>query len=80
MDQCYAVITPALGVDWNGMYEMIRYVGPEHCILTSDLGMGNNIFPDEGMVRFVTNLANHGFTKEEIRSMTAGNTSFLVEG
>ncbi|MED1949744.1 DUF6282 family protein [Brevibacillus centrosporus] len=80
MEQCFGVITPTYGVDWEQLYEMIRYVGPEQTILSSDLGQVNNPFPDEGMVTFVTNLLNNGFGKEEIKQMTATNTTFLVEG
>lgn len=80
MEQCFGVITPKYGIDWKGLYEAIRYVGPRHCILSSDLGQVNNPFPDDGMVAFVSNLLNNGFSKDEITCMTIQNTNFLVEG
>ncbi|TBL76075.1 DUF6282 family protein [Paenibacillus thalictri] len=80
MEQCYGVITPHYGIDWDALYETVRYVGPEHCILSSDLGQTNNPYPDEGMIDFVTRLYNNGFTKEEIKTMTVKNTTFLAEG
>lgn len=79
LEQCFGVITPVYGIDWDGLYETIRYVGPRHCILSSDLGQTNNPYPDEGMITFVKNLLDNGFTQEEIRNMTAVNTSRLVE-
>ncbi len=79
MEQCFGVINPHYGIDWDGLYETIRYVGPDHCILSSDLGQTNNPYPDEGMITFVTNLFNNGFTKEEIRRMTVENTTALVK-
>ncbi|RNB83381.1 cytosolic protein [Brevibacillus fluminis] len=79
MEQCFGVITPTYGTDWDELYEMIRFVGPERTILSSDLGQVNNPYPDEGMVAFVTNLLNNGFSKEDIKRMTATNTTFLVE-
>jgi hypothetical protein len=80
MEQCFGVITPHYGIDWDGLYETIRFVGAEHCILSSDLGQTNNPYPDEGMITFVTNLATNGFTREEIKRMTVENTTSLVEG
>jgi hypothetical protein len=80
MEQCFGTITPKYGIDWDGLYEVVRHVGPEHCILSSDLGMLNCPYPDEGMITFVTNLMNNGFKEEEIRRMTVENTTALVEG
>jgi len=80
MEQCFGVITPHYGIDWDGLYEAIRYVGPENCILSSDLGQTNNPYPDEGMLAFASNLLNNGFSKDEIKTMTVKNTTFLAEG
>lgn len=80
MDQCFGVITPEYGITWETLYEQIRFVGPGNCILSSDLGQVNNPYPDEGLLTFVTNLVENGFSKEEVKRMTAENTSFLVEG
>jgi hypothetical protein len=80
MDLCFGVITPEFGITWEELYQHIRYVGPENCILSSDLGQTNNPYPDEGLTTFVTNLVENGFSKEEIKRMNAENTSFLVEG
>ncbi|WP_236611121.1 DUF6282 family protein [Halalkalibacterium ligniniphilum] len=79
MDHCFGVITPNYGIDWDGLYEQIKYVGPKHCILSSDLGQVENPYPDEGMITFVSNLAENGFSRHEIKNMTKENTSFLVE-
>ncbi|TQR12797.1 DUF6282 family protein [Psychrobacillus soli] len=80
MEQCFGVITPVYGIDWPGLYEAIKYVGPENCFLSSDLGQTNNPYPDEGMLTFVNNLLANGFSREEIKTMTITNTNFLVEG
>lgn len=80
MEQCFGCIDPRYGVTWEELYEHIRYVGPEKTILSSDLGQISNPNPDEGLVEFVKNLAENGFSEEEIRTMTAHNTSFFVEG
>lgn len=79
MEHCFT--TPHSNKDtWVSVYEQIRSVGPQNCILSSDLGQPNGLYPDEGMQIFVTNLLNNGFTKEEIRTMIVKNTTFLVEG
>lgn len=65
---------------WEAVYEQIRYVGPEHAILSTDLGQPNSPYPDEGLLEFVQHLLNNGFKPEEIRKMTVENPTFLVEG
>lgn len=80
MEQCYGCITPEYGTTWDELYQHVRYVGPEKTILSSDLGQTNNPFPDEGLINFVKNLAENGFTDAEIIRMTRENTTFMVEG
>lgn len=78
MEHCYT--TPHSNkTTWEKVYEEIRHVGPEHCILSTDLGQPANPYPDEGLIDFVGKLSEGGFTKDEIRRMTAENTAFLVE-
>jgi stage V sporulation protein SpoVS len=64
---------------WEEVYEQIRYVGPERCILSTDLGQPDGPYPDEGLLTFVTNLLQNGFTAEEVRRMTIENTGHLAE-
>lgn len=80
MEQCFGVINPKYGMTWEGLYEIIRYVGPEKMILSSDLGQTANPYPDEGLLEFVQKLAQQGFSHDEIRQMTVENPAFLVEG
>lgn len=64
---------------WEEVYEEIRFVGPENCILSTDLGQPNSVYPDEGLQTFVNNLLENNFAEEEIRRMTVKNTINLVE-
>lgn len=80
MEECFGCITPDYGVTWEEIYEHIRYLGVEKVILSSDLGQKTNPFPDEGMITFVKNLAENGFTESEIKRMTVENTTYLAEG
>jgi hypothetical protein len=63
----------------NREYEMrdyaaaIRAIGPEHCILASDLGQqGNPLHPD-GLIAFFEGLRREGFTAAEIDRMAKTN-------
>jgi hypothetical protein len=66
-------------ISWEEVYEQIRYVGPEYCIISTDLGQPKGIFPDEGLKIFYTNLLNNGFTPDEVIRMAQINTAELVE-
>jgi hypothetical protein len=51
----------------------IREVGPQYCILASDLGqVGNPLHPD-GLAAFIEQLSQHGFSKGELDAMTKTN-------
>jgi hypothetical protein len=78
MEHCFT--TPYSNkTTWEEVYEQIRFVGPQKCILSTDLGQPTSPFPDEGLLTFVTNLVENGFGQEEVKQMTVENTSFLVE-
>jgi hypothetical protein len=78
MEHCFT--TPHSNkTTWEAVYEQIRFVGPEKCLLSTDLGQPNGPFPDEGLLTFATNLVENGFSKEEVKQMTVKNTGFLVE-
>ena len=58
--------------------EAIRRVGPQHCILASDLGQAGNPLPVDGLRSFIEGLRAEGFSAEEIRSMTVRNPRLLL--
>lgn len=80
MEECFGCITPEYGTTWEEIYDHIRYIGPEKIILSSDLGQMNNPYPDEGLITFVKNLSENGFTDSEIKRMAVENTTLLAEG
>jgi hypothetical protein len=56
----------------------IRYVGVEHCILSSDMGQpGNPLHPD-GLAAFFAGLKGQGFTQKEIDRMSKENPARLI--
>lgn len=53
--------------------EAVRAVGPDHVILTSDLGQALNPIHTDGLIAFFAQLREQGFTQQEIDRMTKLN-------
>ena len=51
----------------------IREVGPQSCILASDLGQAGNPFPPDGLAAFFAELRKEGFSQAEIDLMSKIN-------
>jgi hypothetical protein len=78
MEHCFT--TPQTGkTTWETVYEQIRFVGPDRCVLSTDLGQPQGVYPDEGLKLFAANLLGHGFSPGEIRTMVVENPTFLLE-
>ncbi len=58
--------------------DAIRRVGPERCILASDLGQADNPLPVDGMRSFVEGMKKHGFSALEIKRMAVENPALLL--
>ncbi len=56
----------------------IRAVGPEHCILSSDMGQPTNPLHPEGLVALFTGLEAQGITPAEIAEMSRTNPAKLL--
>jgi len=56
----------------------IRAVGPEHCILSSDLGQAGNPLHPDGLVAFFRGLRGQGFSEAEIDRMSKTNPARLL--
>lgn len=77
IEHCYT--TWATGkVDFEVTKTQIREIGPEHCILATDLGQKTALYPDEGMLEFAKRLYEGGFTETEIRMMMVDNPRKLL--
>jgi hypothetical protein len=57
----------------------IRAVGPEHCILSSDLGQANNPLHPDGLLAFYRYLMQQGFTEAEIDRMAKVNPAKVLD-
>ena len=64
---------------WEGVFESIRRVGPERCVLSTDLGQTINPPVAEGLGMFAQKLLDVGFDKAEVRRMAALNSAALVQ-
>ena len=56
----------------------IRAVGPEHCILSSDLGQAGNPLHPDGLEAFFKGLRGQGFSAAEIDRMSKTNPAKLL--
>lgn len=64
--------------DFADYAKAIRYVGIDHCILSSDMGQpGNPLHPD-ALVAFFAGLKAQGFTQAEIDRMSRQNPADLL--
>ena len=58
--------------------KVIRAVGVDHCILSSDMGQpGNPLHPD-ALVTFIKGMREQGFTQDEIHRMLKTNPALLI--
>ncbi len=79
MEHCFT--TPDTGkITWARAFDEIRYVGPEHCIISTDLGQPAYVYPDEGIAGFANQLLTHGFSEDEVRTMICHNPEYLING
>ncbi|WP_329319922.1 DUF6282 family protein [Streptomyces sp. NBC_01262] len=77
LERCFT--TPYTGkVSWDLWLENIRAVGPEHSVLSSDLGQPFNPPVEDGLALLADRLLAAGFTEQEIRTMAVDNTRWLA--
>jgi hypothetical protein len=58
--------------------EAIRRIGPEFCILSSDLGQQGNALPPAGFGAFLDALRAQGFSEEDVDRMSRRNPARLL--
>jgi ABC-type molybdate transport system substrate-binding protein len=58
--------------------EAIKSIGPEFCILSSDLGQKGNPLPTEGFGAFIEAMKAHGLTDPQIDRMARRNPATLL--
>lgn len=80
IEHCFFAATSACPtpVTLEEIRDQIRYIGVEHCILSSDFGQVSNPSPVEGFGTYLEKMKQIGFSKEEIRQMVRENPKALL--
>jgi hypothetical protein len=77
LERCFT--TPHTGkVTWERVFAAIRATGPEHSVLSTDLGQVFNPPVEDGLALMADRLLEAGFDDEEIRTMAVTNTRTLA--
>ncbi|TDC51178.1 cytosolic protein [Actinomadura sp. KC345] len=77
MERCFT--TPYTGkVSWDLWVDNIRAVGPEHSVLSSDLGQPFNPPVEDGLALMADRLLAEGFTEDDVRVMAVRNSRWLA--
>jgi hypothetical protein len=77
LERCFT--TPHTGkVTWERWIENIRATGPEHSVLSTDLGQVFNPPVEDGMALMVDRLLEDGFKDEEVYVMAVVNTRIVA--
>jgi Family of unknown function (DUF6282) len=67
-------------VVWGRMFEAIRATGPEHSVLSTDLGQPANPPVEDGLALVADRLLDAGFREAEVFTMAVTNTVRLAAG
>jgi hypothetical protein len=79
LERC--LTTPLTGkVDWDVWLGNIRAVGPQHSILSSDLGQVKNPPVEDGLAIMADRLLDAGFAEEDVHRMAVENTRLIAAG
>jgi hypothetical protein len=77
LERCFT--TPHTGkISWERWLAAIREAGPEHSVLSTDLGQVFNPPVADGLALMVDRLLGAGFSEEEVRTMAVSNTRRVV--
>ncbi|MEU8356599.1 DUF6282 family protein [Nonomuraea sp. NPDC048882] len=77
LERCFT--TPHSGkVSWRTWFEHIDAVGPEHSVLSSDLGQPFNPPVEDGLALLADRLLAEGFTDKDVRTMAVDNSRRLA--
>jgi len=63
---------------WDVCFENVRAVGPERCLLSSDLGQAINPPVAEGLASFAQRFLDVGFSTDEVHTMAVTNATRFV--
>ena len=65
-------------VSWEQTFDAIRATGPEHNVLSTDLGQVQNPPVEDGLALMADRLLEAGFSEDDVRTMAVTNTRLLA--
>ena len=74
----HAIMPLTLGMDPKEMAEMIRDVGAQHCILSTDFGQAYHPIPAEGLRMAIATLLQSGLTENQVEFLVKRNPARLL--
>jgi hypothetical protein len=77
LERCFAPVHTGK-VSWEATFEAIRATGPEHNVLSTDLGQPANPPVEDGLALMADRLLEAGFTGDEVHTMAVVNTRMLA--
>ena len=77
LERCFAPVHTGK-VSWEATFEAIRATGPEHNVLSTDLGQLANPPVEDGLALMADRLLEAGFTEDEVHTMAVVNTRMLA--
>lgn len=75
---CYHPIVSKLNT-WESAVDLIRFLGREHVVLTTDLGQDSLVEPVAGMRDFLETLVARGISRDELETMVIENPRKLMK-
>ena len=78
MEHCTNVVTSGK-TDCEVVLEQIKAIGPDHVVLSTDLGQPKNAYPDVGLLDFCNRLVASGIPETEVRKMIVNNPVELLK-
>ena len=67
-------------IAWEQLFANMRAVGPEHSVLSTDLGQPANPPVEDGLPLMADRLLSAGFSEEEVHTMAVTNSTRLAKG
>jgi Family of unknown function (DUF6282) len=78
IEHCFT--TPYTGkASWESVLAGVRKVGPERCVISTDLGQSINPSVAEGFAMFAQRLLDTGFGADQVRRMGVTNPEALIQ-
>jgi hypothetical protein len=77
MERCFTT-AHTNKVSWGELFEHVREVGPEHSVLSSDLGQPFNPPVEDGLALLADRFLEAGFSEQEIHEMAVRNTRWVA--